>query len=381
MTEVALRSVSKLYGKQQAVQDISVDIRPGEFFVLVGPSGCGKSTTLRMIAGLEEISSGQLLIDGVVMNHVPPSKRRISMVFQNYALYPHMTVKENILFGLQVRRVQKEEQRKRLQHAAEMLGIANLLNRKPRELSGGQRQRVALGRAIVSQHPICLMDEPLSNLDAKLRGQMRSEIRQLQQSLGITMIYVTHDQVEAMTMGDRLMILRDGQLQQVGKPLEVYNQPANLFVAQFMGAPPMNTVNGVWRQQGSQTGIQLVEQEVDLFIPLAGTEGFTDGTPVVLGIRPESLLPATGEMRYTNHHQLCVTVRSVELLGSETIVGFMLGRECWKAKWNGQWPVKVGEVLDIVFAPEQIVLFDQQSGERLPVQSNDKEKIELWVKS
>ncbi|MED1945038.1 MULTISPECIES: ABC transporter ATP-binding protein [Brevibacillus] len=366
MAEVELRRISKMYGGQKVVNEVSARILPGEFFVLVGPSGCGKSTTLRMIAGLEEISTGELLIGGKPMNQVPPSERNISMVFQNYALYPHLTVKDNILFGLQVRKVDKAEQGKRLERVAEMLGIAHLLQRKPKELSGGQRQRVALGRAIVSQHPICLMDEPLSNLDAKLRGHMRTEIRRLQQELGITMIYVTHDQVEAMTMADRMMVLRDGEVQQVGKPLDVYNHPANLFVAEFTGAPPMNTVPTIW-QAGDQAGIVLEGQH---FLPLPMFHGIKDQTPVVLGLRPESLQPALEGQSVDVSCQFPVTVQGVEILGSETIVEFTVGDKLWKAKWNGQWHCKRGETMHVRFDPAQVNVFDGETGKNLAVTTN-----------
>ncbi|MFS0917661.1 ABC transporter ATP-binding protein [Brevibacillus sp. 179-C 1.1 NHS] len=367
MAEVELRRISKMYGSQNVVNEVSARILPGEFFVLVGPSGCGKSTTLRMIAGLEEISTGELLIGGKPMNQVPPSGRNISMVFQNYALYPHLTVKDNILFGLQVRKVDKAEQGKRLERVAEMLGIAHLLQRKPKELSGGQRQRVALGRAIVSQHPICLMDEPLSNLDAKLRGHMRTEIRRLQQELGITMIYVTHDQVEAMTMGDRMMVLRDGEVQQIGRPLDVYNHPANLFVAEFTGAPPMNTVPAIWRAEGDQSGIELAGQH---FLSLPMLQGIKDKTPVVLGLRPESLQPVQEGQSVDDPYTLPVTVKGVEILGSETIVEFTMGDKLWKAKWNGQWPCKPGETMHVRFDAAQVNVFDGETGKNLAVTTN-----------
>jgi len=368
MAEVELRRISKKYGQQAVVHEVSAVIKPGEFFVLVGPSGCGKSTTLRMIAGLEEISGGELLIGGKLMNHVPPSGRSISMVFQNYALYPHLTVEENILFGLKVRKLDKREQVKRLHQTAEMLGLSQLLKRKPRELSGGQRQRVALGRAIVSQHPICLMDEPLSNLDAKLRGQMRAEIRQLQQELGITMIYVTHDQVEAMTMGDRMMVLRDGEVQQVGRPLDVYNHPANLFVAEFTGSPPMNTISGTWHDDGTQSGIEIGTEEDRLMLPLGPFEGVRDKVAVILGIRPEALQPMIDEQTVLGSTGVCrvaVSVQAVEILGSETILEFQLAGRRWRAKWNGQWPLSKGEITHVGLDPSQVSLFDQETGKNL----------------
>src|SRR5262247_1299777 len=244
MAEVRLRKVVKFYDEVEAVRGIDLDIADHEFVVLVGPSGCGKSTTLRMIAGLEDITGGEIMIAGDIVNDVPPKDRDIAMVFQNYALYPHMTVEQNMSFGLRLKRYPKVEIRKRVEEAARILDIKDLLNRKPKQLSGGQRQRVAMGRAIVRNPKVFLFDEPLSNLDAKLRVQMRSEISRLHADLGSTMIYVTHDQVEAMTMGDRICVMRDGNIMQVADPLTLFRQPENLFVAGFIGSPPMNLLRG-----------------------------------------------------------------------------------------------------------------------------------------
>ncbi|MBT2643603.1 ABC transporter ATP-binding protein [Bacillus sp. ISL-41] len=294
MKKVELVGVSKSYDKKtEVISDITVTIEPGEFFVLVGPSGCGKSTMLRMIAGLEEITGGTLKIGDVEANWLPPSKRDISMVFQNYALYPHLTVEENIIFGLHVKKVPKTERKKRCEDVAEMLGLTPYLKRKPRELSGGQRQRVALARAIVNQAPICLMDEPLSNLDAKLRAHMRSEIRQIQRRLGITMIYVTHDQIEAMTMGDRIMILHDGKIQQIGKPIDIYNNPANPFVATFIGSPPMNIGEGKVNQEKNEV---VFSDEAKLAIPVEDRQ-LLKTDRIIVGIRPEHLKAATKETK------------------------------------------------------------------------------------
>ena len=266
VSKIEIRDLTKSYdGTLNILEKISLDVEEGEFYVLVGPSGCGKSTLLRIIAGLEKITSGTLKIDGKLANNMLPKDRNLSMVFQNYALYPHMTVKDNILFGLDVKKVPKDEQKRRLDEAAEMLGLTPYLKRKPRELSGGQRQRGALARSVCSQSPICLMDEPLSNLDAKLRGQMRTEIRRLQKKLGLTVIYVTHDQVEAMTMGDRIMVLHGGKIQQTGTPLELYNKPANTFVAGFIGSPQMNLV------QAKRVGSTLVLGD-SVTVPLSGEE-------------------------------------------------------------------------------------------------------------
>src|SRR4030088_3313715 len=240
MGQVVLKGINKFYDSVHAVKDVNLQMHDKEFVVLVGPSGCGKTTTLRMIAGLEAVTSGEILIDDVVVNEVPPMDRDIAMVFQNYALYPHMSVAGNMAFGLKMRKFEKPEIKKRIKRAPEILGIGDLLHRKPRQLSGGQRQRVALGRAIVRDPKVFLFDEPLSNLDAKLRVQMRVELKKLHERLGTTAIYVTHDQVEAMTLGDRVVVMRDGRVQQVGDPMELYNEPANLFVAGFIGSPAMN---------------------------------------------------------------------------------------------------------------------------------------------
>ena len=299
MKKVELVGVSKSYDQRtEVISDINVTIEPGEFFVLVGPSGCGKSTMLRMIAGLEEISGGILRIGDVEANLLPPSKRDISMVFQNYALYPHLTVEENIIFGLHVKKVPKHERKKRSQDVANMLGLSPYLKRKPRELSGGQRQRVALARAIVNQAPICLMDEPLSNLDAKLRAHMRSEIRQIQRRLGITMIYVTHDQIEAMTMGDRIMILHDGKIQQIGKPIDIYNNPANPFVATFIGSPPMNIGEGIVDRATFEVKLS---EDASFKVP-AEDQYLLTSDRILVGIRPEHLIAATKETQIGRAH-------------------------------------------------------------------------------
>ena len=289
MSKIEIRDLTKSYdGKTNILEKISLDVEEGEFYVLVGPSGCGKSTLLRIIAGLEKITDGTLKIDGKVANNMPPKDRNLSMVFQNYALYPHMTVKDNILFGLDVKKVPKSEQKRRLDEAAEMLGLTQYLKRKPRELSGGQRQRVALARSVCSQSPICLMDEPLSNLDAKLRGQMRNEIRRLQKKLGLTVIYVTHDQVEAMTMGDHILVLHGGKIQQMGTPLELYNQPANTFVAGFIGSPQMNLA----KAQLTEKGLVLNN---DLVVPLTQEERahLPQGSQWQIGVRAEQIEPAS----------------------------------------------------------------------------------------
>src|SRR5690242_13471638 len=285
MASVSFNGVEKAFGATKVIHGISFDIRDGEFMVLVGPSGCGKSTLLRMLAGLEEITSGTIAIDGRIVNDVDSKDRDIAMVFQSYALYPHMSVRDNMGFSLRLRRAEKREIETRVARAAQILNLEPYLDRYPRELSGGQRQRVAMGRAIVRDPKVFLFDEPLSNLDAKLRVQMRSEIKALHQRLGTTTVYVTHDQIEAMTMADRIVVMHDGVIEQIGTPLELYDHPDNLFVAQFIGSPAMNIVNGKLRR-GS--GAAFVEAAGGLRWPLGSTAG-TDGQAVAYGVRPEPL--------------------------------------------------------------------------------------------
>lgn len=358
MKKVELIDVSKSYDKQvDVISNINVTIEAGEFFVLVGPSGCGKSTMLRMIAGLEEITGGTLEIGGKRANHLSPDKRELSMVFQNYALYPHLTVQQNITFGLDVRKVKRAVQLERANEVAEMLGLTDYLKRKPRELSGGQRQRVALARAIVSEAPICLMDEPLSNLDAKLRAHMRTEIRRIQRKLGITMIYVTHDQVEAMTMGDRIMILHEGKIQQVGKPIDIYNYPANPFVATFIGSPPMNLCSA--RIEPTKSGI-LIEDEIH--IPMNEVQlAASSARPLLAGIRPEHIKPVLSGTESGNRMEVEVT--NVEILGNETVFSFQVGQHEWMAKWSGQWDIAIGDRIPIGMDSDHFCVFDEESGE------------------
>ncbi|MBU5595097.1 ABC transporter ATP-binding protein [Amphibacillus sp. MSJ-3] len=354
MSQIEMIDLSKSYNKQKNVLDkVDLFIEEGEFFVLVGPSGSGKSTLLRMIAGLEEITSGTLKMNDQIVNHLPPKDRNLSMVFQNYALYPHLSVEQNILFGLNAKKVDKQEQKRRLLETAEMMGISELLKRKPKELSGGQRQRVALARSVVSEAPLCLMDEPLSNLDAKLRSQMRLEIRRLQKKLGMTMIYVTHDQVEAMTMGDRIMVLNDGKIQQIGKPITLYNEPANLFVASFIGSPKMNMGKAVFHADLNQL---VIEETIHLDIDAVTYEIPSDSN-VTIGIRPEHLYPGT--LNNTSHE---IEVINVEQLGNDTLIVFGVGKEIWTAKWPGQWDVQVGEKIPIHIAIENLSFFNSDTG-------------------
>jgi multiple sugar transport system ATP-binding protein len=321
VADVQLSHVSKIYGNEVvAVNDLNLDIREGEFVVLVGPSGCGKTTALRMVAGLEEISDGEIRIGGKVVNDLPPRERDIAMVFQNYALYPHKTVYENLAFGLRMRKVPKGEQRRRVEEIARVLGLSDMLKRRPAQLSGGQRQRVAMGRAIVREPKAFLMDEPLSNLDAKLRVQMRAEIARIQHALGVTTVYVTHDQIEAMTMGDRVAVMRDGVLQQVDTPQRLYDAPANLFVASFVGSPSMNLLQAtVARDNGRGISLRVGETEVDLPGDVVGARpalGAYEGRSIAIGIRPEDVREAAG----WDGAQLRGRILLVESLGSEQLV-------------------------------------------------------------
>ena len=350
MSDVTLHKVLKVYpGGVTAVRGLELQIRDGEFLVLVGPSGCGKSTTLRMIAGLEEITDGDLCIGGKRVNDVHPRDRDIAMVFQSYALYPHMSVRQNMAFGLELRRTPKDEVERRVAGAAEVLGIADLLDRKPKALSGGQRQRVAMGRAIVRQPSVFLFDEPLSNLDARLRVQMRLELSRLHTSLATTMIYVTHDQVEAMTLADRIAVMDQGELQQLGTPLEVYHQPANRFVAGFIGSPSMNFIEGAVVNQG---GVDAFQTE-DLVIPLpAGSEPLQVATCV--GIRPQDL--AISDDNCIGQGRVDV----VEPMGPETFVYVRVGEMTLVARVAPASKVAVGDMVSLSVVPNRIHLFDPE---------------------
>jgi len=321
VAEVAFEDVTKVYADgTKAVDDLDLAVQDGEFMVLVGPSGCGKTTALRMLAGLEEISGGSVRIGDRVVNHVPSRDRDIAMVFQSYALYPHLSVYENIAFGLRVRKLSKQEIDQRVHQAAATLGIESLLQRKPRALSGGQRQRVAMGRAIVRKPAAYLMDEPLSNLDAKLRVQMRAEISRLQRELGVTTIYVTHDQVEAMTMGDRVAVMRKGELQQVATPQDLYDRPVNLFVGGFIGSPAMNLLDGAIERDGDRLAVELGSQRLVLESSVPRALAGYVGRRVIVGIRPEGLEDATVEHDGGEEQQLTARVELREALGSEIVL-------------------------------------------------------------
>jgi len=359
MAQVTIRSLNKKYDEVHAVKDVNLDIRDKEFVVLVGPSGCGKTTTLRMVAGLESITSGRILIDDTVINELPPMDRDIAMVFQNYALYPHMSVYDNMAFGLKMRKFEKPEIQKRVHEAAEILGIQEYLKRKPRQLSGGQRQRVALGRAIVRHPRVFLFDEPLSNLDAKLRVQMRVELKKLHERLGTTAIYVTHDQVEAMTLGDRVVVMRDGWVQQVGDPLELYNQPANRFVAGFIGSPAMNFASV--RIAAGNGSLWAVGDGIRLKIPAAMTNrlGGQAGKAVTFGIRPEDLRVANDADPAEMSIEAAVEV--IERLGSEILLDVAVGPTTMVAAVEPTVTAKVHERLRLAVNPHRLHFFDTES--------------------
>ena len=344
-TNIQLRQIVKAYGDVEVIHGVDLNIDPGEFTVFVGPSGCGKSTLLRMIAGLEPITGGDLLIDGQRMNEVPAAKRGIAMVFQSYALYPHMNVYQNLAFGLETARAPKAEIKERVQRAAEILQIVPLLQRKPRQLSGGQRQRVAIGRAIVREPKIFLFDEPLSNLDAELRVQMRVEIAKLHNDLGNTMIYVTHDQVEAMTMADKIVVLRSGVIEQAGAPLELYNNPRNLFVAGFIGSPKMNFLSA----SADGSSLKVAGNSLALQRPVAGA--------TTLGVRPEHITIAEG----SGVKLADVRVDLVENLGGQTVVyATTTDSQAITIVLEGQSKVELGATVGVHIDPARIHLFDAE---------------------
>lgn len=365
MASLSLEGIQKIYPNGfQAVKDFNLDIEDKEFVIFVGPSGCGKSTTLRMIAGLEDISGGTLKIDGKVMNDVEPKDRDIAMVFQNYALYPHMTVYDNMAFGLKLRKVPKAEIDKKVREAAEILDLQNLLDRKPKALSGGQRQRVAMGRAIVRNPKVFLMDKPLSNLDAKLRVQMRIEISKLHKNLGATMVYVTHDQTEAMTLGTRIVVMKDGVIQQVDTPSHLYNCPDNLFVAGFIGSPHMNFMDAKVAIKDDKNATLTVGEHV-LKVPVSKVkplkDGGYDGKTVVLGIRPEDVHDE--EMFIKNSPDTVVksTIKVYELLGAEVFLYFDVEGDQMTARVNPRTTLRTGDKATFALDMEKIHLFDKET--------------------
>jgi len=368
MADLRLKDVSKIYpGDVLAVSPTNVEIKDGEFVILVGPSGCGKSTILRMIAGLETISRGELYIDDQLVNHVPAKDRDVAMVFQNYALYPHMTVYENMAFGLRMRKFPKAEIEARVRQAAGILGLNDLLERRPKALSGGQRQRVAVGRAIVRQPRLFLFDEPLSNLDAQLRVSMRAELIKLHKRLRATIVYVTHDQIEAMSMGDRLIVLRDGVVQQMGTPLEIYNEPANRFVASFIGSPPMNFISCSTDMREGR--MFLVGEGISIKLPTEKQKlletGIVENRQVVLGIRPEDILERRLYDGPLDGNVVEARVEFVEALGSEVIATCTLGEREIVARLNPRTRARSDEMIELVFDLAHVKLFDTATGEAL----------------
>ncbi|MFC7157797.1 ABC transporter ATP-binding protein [Halomarina halobia] len=371
MGELELDTLRKVFGEGSkdivAVDDLDITIEDGEFLVLVGPSGCGKSTTLRCIAGLEQVTSGEILLDGRDVTHAKPKERDMAMVFQNYALYPHMTVRQNLGYGLKITTdLSKAEINERVERIATKLEIPDLLNKKPKELSGGQQQRVALGRAIIREPEVFLMDEPLSNLDAKLRTTMRTEIQQLQQDLGVTTIYVTHDQTEAMTMGDRIAILDGGELQQIGTPLECYHEPVNQFVAGFIGSPSMNFVK-VDHDDGSLHHDDFV---YTLSPELTETIG-NEAKALTMGIRPEHIEIASADAQ----NGIRASVNVVEPMGELSYVYLDIGGQTYTASVDGDTHLTAGDEVTVVFPEEKVHLFDRKTGDTIMNSTRDRQTV------
>ena len=356
MAKVVLKNVNKIYGTNVlAVNNVNIEIQDKEFVVLVGPSGCGKTTTLRMVAGLEEITKGEMWIDDMLVNDVPPKDRDIAMVFQNYALYPHMTVFDNMAFGLKLRNYPKEEIRQRVTEAANILGIQELLHRVPKALSGGQRQRVALGRAIVRKPKVFLFDEPLSNLDAKMRVQMRAEISKLHKRLQATMIYVTHDQLEAMTMGDRIVVMKNGLVQQIADPITLYEKPLNKFVAGFIGTPAMNFKK--------RTGIYFNEDNFEIKLPDSFTSQVENhvGKEVILGIRPEDIHDKMDASNASPDNTINATVEIIEPLGAEAYVYLTTGKSPFIARVPSYDQIEINQDIELVFNMQKAHIFDKET--------------------
>jgi multiple sugar transport system ATP-binding protein len=369
MADLKLKDVSKTYpGNVRAVAPTNVEIEDGEFVILVGPSGCGKSTLLRMIAGLETITEGEIRIDGRLINNVPAKDRDIAMVFQNYALYPHMTVYENMAFGLKMRKLPQSEIDIRVRKAGEILGLNNFLERQPKALSGGQRQRVAVGRAIVRQPKLFLFDEPLSNLDAKLRVSMRAELKKLHKRLAATIIYVTHDQIEAMSMGDRLIVLKDGIVQQIGAPLQIYDRPANQFVASFIGSPPMNFIDCLLVEHEGQ--LFLTSDGLHVKLPAGSRAGLSQvgsggNAPVVLGIRPEDISERRFYDGAVDDNVIKARVDFLEPLGSEVLATCSLAEREIIVRLNPRTSAKSDETIELVLGMERAKLFDPVTAKAL----------------
>ncbi|HNZ50169.1 MAG TPA: sn-glycerol-3-phosphate ABC transporter ATP-binding protein UgpC [Bacilli bacterium] len=370
MATVTMKNLNKVYdGNVHAVADFNLHIKDREFIVFVGPSGCGKTTTLRMVAGLEDITSGELRIDDEVVNDVAPKDRNIAMVFQSYALYPHMTVYDNMAFGLKLRKFSRDEIDRRVQNAAEILGLKPYLDRRPKALSGGQRQRVALGRAIVRDAKVFLMDEPLSNLDAKLRVQMRAEIIKLTERLGITTIYVTHDQIEAMTMATRIVVMKDGYIQQIGSPKEIYDFPNNIFVGGFIGTPPMNFLEGKVYEDGffemgdHKLGVSRIKVPKDKFEMLK-EQKLLEKT-IILGIRPEDIHDTPEQIAHHKDSVVKLKVDVAELLGAETLINGVLHGQGLVAKVKARVDIHMGDDIEMALAMDKSHFFDPETEQRV----------------
>ncbi len=353
MATVEIRGVYKKFGAVEVIHGVDIPIADGEFVILVGPSGCGKSTLLRMIAGLEDVTGGEIRIADRVVNEVPAKDRNIAMVFQNYALYPHMTVAQNMGFSLRLRRAPKSETDSRVKRAAEILGLTDLMDRYPKQLSGGQRQRVAMGRAIVRDPEVFLFDEPLSNLDAKLRVAMRTEIKELHQRLQTTTVYVTHDQIEAMTMADKIVVMRDGIVEQVGTPLDLYDKPQNIFVAGFIGSPSMNFVKGKLKVNGTTS----FESDGGFVLPVANAPANAEGRPLVCGVRPEHLI--------IDPSGIAAEIIVIEPTGSETQVVARHGDQEITCLFRERISARPGEMIPIIANPKLVHLFDAETGARV----------------
>jgi multiple sugar transport system ATP-binding protein len=364
MANVQLKKVVKRYGDVEVVHGIDLDIQDNEFIVLVGPSGCGKSTVLRMIAGLEKISGGEVFIGDKLVNQASPKDRNVAMVFQNYALYPHMSVRDNMGFSLKMRNKPREEINAKVDEAARVLELTPYLDRKPSELSGGQRQRVAMGRAIVRNPDVFLFDEPLSNLDAQLRTQMRMELRKMHMKLATTTIYVTHDQIEAMTLADRIVILKDGYIQQVGTPIDVFERPANVFVARFIGNPPMNILEGTFREEDGRRYIQAGPSKFP--VPDGQGGSFKDGAPVLAGIRPDSIKMGDRIEKLPEEWMCKGEVVVSEILGGQSHLEIVVdGENELIAEVEGRVVAHPGEIVPIGFEFNRMVLFDPETKEAI----------------
>ncbi len=361
MARVVIKNVVKKYGNVVAVKNANIVCEDKEFLILVGPSGCGKTTTLRMVAGLEEITSGEIYIDDLLVNDIPPKDRDIAMVFQNYALYPHMTVYENMAFGLKLRKYPASEIKQRVMEAADILTIERFLKRKPKELSGGERQRVALGRAIVRKPKVFLFDEPLSNLDAKLRVQMRAEISKLHTRLQATMIYVTHDQVEAMTMGEKIVVMKNTEVQQIGPPKVLYDKPTNKFVAGFIGSPSMNFIEGTL--ESKKGGLYFNEENFEVRVPDSMVDKLkaSAGSEITMGIRPEDIYDKVYAPNASADNTVPATVEVVEHLGSESNIYLTTGKTPFIAKMDADAEVEVNQEVELVFDMNKCHFFDSKT--------------------